>query len=100
MKLFFCFPEKKIGGVSILFLRVSSVLSKKFSKDTYLIDYEDGYMAQNLDEEDKLVPYNPSTEIILGGEKFNENIIIFQSMTPWSIFKNIASENARTIFWT
>ena len=100
MKLFFCFPEKKIGGVSILFLRVSSVLTRKFSKDTYLIDYEDGFMAQNLDEKDKLIPYNPSMEIVLGGEKSNENIIIFQSMTPWSIFKNIASENARAIFWT
>ena len=100
MKLFFCFPEKKIGGVSILFLRVSSVLSKKFSRDTYLIDYKDGYMAQNLDEEDKLIPYNPSAEVDLEGKKSNENIIIFQSMTPWSIFKNIVSEDSRVIFWT
>ena len=100
MKLFFCFPEKKIGGVSILFLRVSNALSKKFSRDTYLIDYKDGYMAQNLDEEDKLIPYNPFVEIDLEGEKSNENILIFQSMTPWSIFNNIISENARVIFWT
>ena len=100
MKLFFCFPEKKIGGVSILFLRVSRALSKKFSRDTYLIDYKDGYMAQNLDEEDKLIPYNPFVEIDLEGEKSNENILIFQSMTPWSIFNNIISENARVIFWT
>ena len=100
MKLFFCFPEKKIGGVSILFLRVSRSLSKKFSRDTYLIDYKDGYMAQNLDEEDKLIPYNPFVEIDLEGEKSNENILIFQSMTPWSIFNNIFSENARVIFWT
>ena len=50
MKLFFCFPEKKIGGVSILFLRVSHALSKKFSRDTYLIDYN--YVESLLQEND------------------------------------------------
>ena len=60
MKLYFCFPEKKVGGVSILFLRISKNLSEKFFKKTYLIDFEDGYMARSLSEKDKLIKYHPS----------------------------------------
>ena len=100
MKLYFCFPEKKVGGVSILFLRISKNLSEKFIKKTYLIDFEDGYMARSLSEKDKFIKYHPSKKIILGRDESSPNTIIFQSMTPWSIFKNIVSEDSRVIFWT
>ena len=100
MKLYFCFPEKKVGGVSILFLRISKNLSEKFFKKTYLIDFEDGYMARSLSEKDKFIKYHPSKKIILGRDESSPNTIIFQSMTPWSIFKNIVSEDSRVIFWT
>ena len=100
MTLYFCFPEKKVGGVSILFLRISKNLSKKFSKKTFLIDFEDGYMARSLNDKDKIIKYYPSEKIILDEEKSISSTIIFQSMTPWSIFKNIVSEDSRVIFWT
>ena len=100
MKLYFCFPEKKVGGVSILFLRISKNLSEKFIKKTYLIDFEDGYMARSLSEKDKIIKYHPSEKIILGKDESSYNTIIFQSMTPWSIFRNIVSEDSRVIFWT
>ena len=97
MKLYFCFPEKKVGGVSILFLRISKNLSEKFFKKTYLIDFEDGYMARSLSE--KIILLNIiRLKIILGRDESSPNTIIFQSMTPWSIFKNIVSEDSRVIF--
>ena len=43
-KIYFCFPYKEVGGVSIVFLRLSKELSKKGYK-CFLIDYKDCYMA-------------------------------------------------------
>ena len=57
-------------------------------------------MARSLSEKDKFIKYHPSEKIILGRDESSPNTIIFQSMTPWSIFKNIVSEDSRVIFWT
>ena len=57
-------------------------------------------MARSLSEKDKFIKYHPSKKIILGRDESSPNTIIFQSMTPWSIFKNIVSEDSRVIFWT
>ena len=44
-KIYFCFPYKDVGGVSILFMRMAHELAKKHNFDCILIDYNDGYMS-------------------------------------------------------
>tara|TARA_B100002019_G_scaffold271787_1_gene266494 strand:+ start:2251 stop:3459 length:1209 start_codon:yes stop_codon:yes gene_type:complete len=100
MNIYFYFPEKKIGGVSILFLRTAKELEDKFSINTYLIDFEDGFMARNLNNKNKLIPFEASEDLILDEDKTNSSVIVLQSMTPWTIYKNIKLDNAKVVFWT
>lgn len=92
VNLVFYFPYKFIGGVSVLFLRIANVLSKKYN--IYLMDLEDGYMHKNI-------PNNVGFISIENPEKIPSNsILIFQSIAPWRI-KKIESfpHDAKFIYW-
>ncbi len=94
-KIYFCFPYKEVGGVSIVFLRLSKELSKKGYK-CFLIDYKDGYMASHMDSDVELLEYHDHklTQIP------ENSIVVFQSMTPWSIFPNLKIHpEAKVVFW-
>src|SRR5690606_28464442 len=47
-KLFFCFPYRGVGGVSLLFMRLGTFLAEQHGMEVTLIDYADGFMAKNL----------------------------------------------------
>ena len=96
--IYFCFPYKKVGGVSILFLRLAEELAKKNMANTFLIDYKDGYMARNYDPEiSTLLEYSDDKYLVIP----NDGVIIFQSMTPWSIFPKLKiGQNVRILFWS
>ena len=84
--------------MSILFLRTAKELEDKFSINTYLIDFEDGFMARNLNEKNKLISFEASKDLMLDQDKTNSSVIVLQSMTPWTIYKNIKLDNAKVVF--
>ena len=97
-KLYFCFPSRLPGGMSLLFLRIAEYLAVTGQADIFLIDYEDGTMSINRDQSlTKLLPYSDDGNICVP----DESSLILQSMTPWSIFPGLAvHENVKLIFWT
>lgn len=96
-KIYFCFPFRGIGGVSILFMRIAEYLAKKNIAQCYLIDYEDGYMAKNRDSYlTELVVYPVEGKVNIP----DDATVVFQSMTPWSIFPNLdIGGKAKVLFW-
>lgn len=88
----FYFPHRKMGGVSILFLRMAEALSSKYL--VYVADYGDGYMANNVSKNIKLLridqDFNPP----------KNSIFIFQSFLPWRFpFINNVEPSSRLFFW-
>lgn len=96
--LYFFFPYRGVGGVPVLFLRLASYLEKLNSYNIFLIDYQDGYMANNYNQKSniKFIPYSQDTNI-----KFEDNdIVVFQSMPLWGLPLNLVFENAtKLIYW-
>jgi hypothetical protein len=83
-KLIFCFPYRGVGGVNRMFIRLSSYL-KTQGYNTAVIDYLDGDMSINRDEEVELIQYDDNEKVYVP----NNAILILQSMTPWSIFASL-----------
>ncbi|TLS71842.1 glycosyltransferase family 4 protein [Aliarcobacter thereius] len=95
--LYLFFPMKEVGGVQILFLRLSEYLAKMNLFNIYLIDYKDGYMANNYDKNNiYLVEYNHKNNIY-----FKDNdIVLFQSMPLSSMPLNLVfSPKTKILFW-
>lgn len=100
-KIVFCFPYKGVGGVSLLFLRISEFLVKKYKDriEVFLVDYIDGYMYKNrnFNLNTKFIEYHDHKDVLIP----KNSIVIFQSMTPWSIFPSLViNDNSRIFFWT
>lgn len=97
-KIYFVFPYKGVGGVSLLFLRIAEYLQATERADCILVDYEDGFMASQLkDSGVKLIAYSDrkASTVIAG-----DGTIVFQSMTPWSLFPGLAISPASSVlFW-
>ena len=95
MNIFFCFPHKEVGGVSIVFLKLSKALSM-MGYEIYLIDYKDGYMASRKDKNVNFLEYRDDKSVIIP----SDSLIIFQSMTPWSIFPSLdIHPDVKIFFW-
>ena len=95
--IYFCFPYRGVGGVSVLFVRVAEYLAASGLAKCYLIDYSDGYMAIHRDPSlTELIEYPESAKVhIPGGAS-----IIFQSMTPWSMYPNLEVDaSTKVLFW-
>ena len=88
----FFFPYRNIGGVSVLFLRLATLVSKKHK--VTLIDYDDGYMAQRV----------PEGVLLLTLDKIHlldpNSIIVFQSTPLWRIeLLNRIPSTCRIFMW-
>lgn len=96
--LWFCFPYRGVGGVSLLFLRLAEELARTGAADVTLIDYADGYMTRNRRAAGvSLAEYRDDGALAVPADA----VLVFQSMTPWSIFPGIAPDPAtRVLFWT
>lgn len=96
--LWFCFPYRGVGGVSLLFLRLAEELARTGAADVTLVDYADGYMARNRRAIGVTVAeYRDDGALMVPSDA----VLVFQSMSPWSIFPGIAPDPAtRVLFWT
>ncbi len=90
--LVFYFPNRKIGGVSTLFVRLAAALSPQCN--VYLADYSDGYMATHLPKNVRLITVDENP-------KFPPDAIyIFQAFLPWRFpFVKEISKTSRILFW-
>jgi len=95
----FFFPYKGVGGVSVLFLRLSKYIAENYGIQTYLIDYPDGYMSQ-------CALNNPLIQYIYFEEGSRiyvpeGSVLVFESRFPYLIPSElIVQRNTKTIFWT
>jgi hypothetical protein len=99
LKIYFCFPYRGVGGVSLLFLRIAEYFQCNGLAQCYLVDYFDGFMARNLrsDSGVELSVYNDMGPVVVVPKC---SVVVFQSMTPWSIFPGIKPDpHARILFW-
>lgn len=96
-KLVFCFPYRGVGGVSLLFLRVAEELVNSAGAEAYLVDYADGFMAKHRKVGvTHLIEYRDD-ELVAMPE---DAVVIFQSMTPWSIYPSLQIPlTARILYW-
>lgn len=96
-RLFFCFPYRGVGGVSLLFLRVGTYLAERLGMDVTLIDYADGFMAKHLrSDRVKLLTYTDDGAAPVPADA----VLVLQAMNPWSIFPGLdVSPAARLVFW-
>ncbi len=95
--IYFVFPYRGVGGISLLFLRLAHAIAENHRYKCVLVDYSDGYMATraNTNLVDVLHYYDDKKVVISGN-----SIVLFQSMTPWSIFPGLSiSTEVRVLFW-
>ncbi|MDA9937644.1 hypothetical protein N9D09_00960 [bacterium] len=72
-------------------------LTKKYDIECILIDYADGYMASRANKDlVDVVYYSDDFELSI----CDDAIIVFQSMTPWSIFPMLhVPDKTKILFW-
>ena len=95
--IIFIFPYKGIGGVSTLFLKLAEIISNKHELKIGVVDYKDGFMSKNLETNKKLKFFEYSDSQILHLPE--DAYLVFQSMTPWSIFRNLKFKNNQNLFF-
>lgn len=98
MNIYFVFPYKGVGGVSLLFLRFAEYIGEAGWANCFLVDYSDGYMSSHVRVASvQIVHYADDDDLahIPSGA-----IAVFQSMTPWSIFPALKiDDDVRVLFW-
>lgn len=95
--LYFVFPYRGVGGVSLLFLRLAEYLAENGMANSWLVDYPDGFMARHRrDGLARLLPYTDDASVNIPSDA----VAIFQSMTPWSIYPSLRlAAGTRVLFW-
>ena len=95
--IYFIFPYRGVGGVSLLFLRLAHAIAQNFNHRCVLVDYVDGYMATRANNNIVEVQhYTDDDKIDISGN----SIALFQTMTPWSIFPGLSiADEVRVLFW-
>jgi hypothetical protein len=93
-KIVFCFPYRGAGGVNSMFMRLALYLySNNYA--VALVDYTDGDMAINKKQDIELIPYYDDKEVFIP----KDSIVVFQSMTPWSIYPSLKIHESTNIFF-
>lgn len=97
-KVIFFFPYRGIGGVSVLFLNLARKLIRMYpSLKIALIDYPDGYMAQNCQDSDiEVWPLRKGEPIIIPGD----SVFVMQSSPMWRFPPELSfAKTSRFLLW-
>jgi hypothetical protein len=95
----FFFPYRGIGGVSVLFSRMATVLAEEYGFRTIAVDFSDGHMAKTLASSQcvRLVPFEVGQELVIGPDI----ILVMQSILPYNIRPELRIHpDTRIVFWT
>lgn len=86
------FPHLKVGGVSLLFKRISSYLLP--INKVYLVDFREGFMGKDVPAGVDLIDYEKVDQYP------GNSILILQSMASWNI-KDASKfpDDTRVLFW-
>lgn len=78
-------------------MRIGEYLAKAGLIRAYFVDYLDGAMSQMRDPNlSELLAYSDNEFVSIP----NESFVVFQSMTPWSIFPHLKiGDSSRILFW-
>ena len=84
-KVAFCFPYRGVGGVSNMFGRQANYLAEYTKLKVSIIDFSDGALSNQVSEKVNSIFYENINPV----ELLDFDYVIFQSMTPWSIYPKI-----------
>ncbi len=86
------FPYFNVGGVSLLFKRISSYLLP--TSNVYLVDFRNGFMGMDTPAGVKFVDYEKVEQYP------GDSILILQSLAPWNI-RDVSKfpGDTRVLFW-
>lgn len=86
------FPYLKVGGVSLLFKRLSSYLLPM--NNVFLVDFREGFMGKDIPAGVGFIDYDKVDQYP------GNSILILQSLAPWNI-KDVSKFHAdtRILFW-
>jgi hypothetical protein len=91
-KIIFYFPYRGIGGVSLLFQRLSGYLAGL--RQVFLVDFSDGTMGKSVPEGVELVNFDTATHYP------SDAILVVQSLAPWNIRDTDKfDDDTRVLFW-
>ena len=76
--IIFIFPYRGVGGVSTLFLKLAYILSNKYKLNVGIVDYRDGFISRNLENNKNIKFFEYSDSEILNLPE--SSYLIFQSM--------------------
>tara|TARA_B100000242_G_scaffold266470_1_gene215317 strand:+ start:1229 stop:2440 length:1212 start_codon:yes stop_codon:yes gene_type:complete len=91
------FPYKGIGGVPVVFSLIAEDIAKRYGHEVYVVDYKDGAISNQIDKNVcNFIEYSDKEKRTLPKNSY----IVFQAMTPWSIFSNLEiDETSKLYFW-
>ena len=90
--IIFYFPYRGVGGVSLLFKRLSSLLTNRFN--VYLVDFVDGFMGRSISESVNFI----DIETVITYP--SNSIVVFQSIPSWNIIDACKfPAETRILFW-
>ena len=93
----FFFPYHDVSGVPVLFLNLAEFICSHFKYDVYIIDYKDGYMANNLNKTSnvKLIQFEKGKLLHI-----SETVLVMQAILPYAMRPElIISGNTKVFFW-
>lgn len=93
----FFFPYHDVSGVPILFLHLAEFICSHYKYDVYIIDYKDGYMANNLNKDSnvKLILFENGKLLHI-----SNTILVMQAILPYAMRPElIISEKTYVFFW-
>lgn len=92
--LIFCFPNKTVGGVSLMFIRLATSLHHQ-GYTVSIIDYEDGFMNCNNEAKIPLLTYFDEAKVLVP-----ENaILVCQTLLPWAMYPSLILPCSTALFF-
>ncbi|MHB1116092.1 glycosyltransferase family protein [Sideroxydans sp.] len=86
------FPYRGVGGVSLLFQRLSGYLVGL--RKVFLVDFHDGFMAKSTPKGVELVNFDTVTHYP------SDAVLVVQSLSPWNIRDaDKFDDDTRVLFW-
>ena len=96
-KIYFYYPSQGVGGVQILFLKLSFWISKNLDVTVFIIDYDEGYMAKNRGEGVRLLPAGEICDL----NSLNYEVILIAPLSEILFLEDMfgKSENVTIFYW-
>lgn len=93
-KVYFVFPNRVLGGCSVLFLRLANYLNANNLAECTIVDFKDGYMSKNAGR----IP-----TLAYGDEDIffeSNSVVVTQAAPPWTRLEKVRyAPEAKLLHW-